>query len=237
MEGNSIGIRAAHLSDLSVLDYDRIALVMLWPTGSDLGKRATAARDGMGKALAFERLFTAGVFERGAGPNERQNILELAQKIPAKAEFTPDLKDAMLCGSIAGGIVRHVVAMATLMPEKATVTDAKKLLAATFARQYKSTKSIDNKLWPAYRPVAAYWAAWITLNETRGAVEQLPCRPDEVPLFLAIAEKYRTRAESTRLKQRGEETLLRAGETLSLPDSIVSELPEIDIDFTMRGLD
>lgn len=236
MAHNSMGLLAERLSDLSVLDYDRIALVMLWPAGSDLGKRATAARDGMGKVLAFERLFTAGVFERGAGPDERRNVLELAQELPAKAEFTPALKDAMLCGSIAGGIVSHVVAMATLMPEKATVTDAKKLLAAKFSRRRKSVKIIDNRIWPAYRCVAPYWAAWLSLSEMRGPVEQLPCRPDEVPLFLAIAEKYRTRAESTRLKQRGEETLLRAGETLSLPDSIVSELPEIDIDFTIQNL-
>lgn len=229
---NSMGLQAERLSDMSVLDHDRIGSLMLWPPAVRASKRGKKAAERAAEAIAFERLFTAGIFERGAGPAERHHILQLARNTPSKADLMPETKAALRRGVIAGSMLCHVVSMAVLAPELATLSDISIRIAKRWARERVSVKTI-NKIWPAYRPVAAYWAAYIALAESRGPVEQIPCRPDEVPLFLAIAWKYRGLAENTRMKQRGE-TLLKSGETLDLPDGIVADLPEIDIDFTMR---
>src|SRR5215217_6481915 len=64
-------------------------------------------------------------------------------------------------------------------------------------------KTINDSIWPMYRSVAAYWAAYSVVGP------EWPCTTSTLDKFLAIAEEFRRRGEATRGRQSPEPTILR----------------------------
>jgi len=97
-----------------------------------------------------------------------------------------------------------------------------------------SRKTIDNEIWPTYRSVAPLWAAHLAMTAAnlRGP---FPCSPDELGVFLAVAEDYRKRGEAGKVPCSPQPTILRPGETVSAPPSI--ELPPIATAWLAKPID
>jgi hypothetical protein len=97
--------------------------------------------------------------------------------------------------------------------------------SAIWRRRASASKHVHTAVWKTYKPVAALWAAFIYLYED-GDTEsvEFPCRLSELPTFLAIAEAYRELAERT-IPPRRNHPVLKPGDSIRLPDSVISILP------------
>ncbi|MPZ39178.1 MAG: hypothetical protein GEU95_14195 [Rhizobiales bacterium] len=97
--------------------------------------------------------------------------------------------------------------------------------SAIWRRSASASKHVNTAVWKTYKPVAALWAAFIYLYED-GDTEsvEFPCRPSELPAFLALAEAYRELAERTTPPRRNQ-AVLKPGDSIQLPESVISILP------------
>jgi hypothetical protein len=93
-----------------------------------------------------------------------------------------------------------------------------------------SISTIDNTVWRSYRPVAHLWAAQI-LSSVRRRARRLPfgavpCAQDDLPYFLACAERLRRIGEAHASRQHVG-PVLEASRTWRLPDGF--RLPEFAV--------
>ena len=135
---------------------------------------------------------------------------------------------------IAGAMLRHVVHSPDEAEGSATLGPLIAQIGKNFWRSMGpriSAKTINNSIWPKYRKVATFWAAYLTLTDAQGAAlvdnganERLPCLPRDLGLFLALADEYRIWGEIARMKRR-RETILTPGNSISVPSYL--QLPGV----------
>ena len=99
--------------------------------------------------------------------------------------------------------------------------------------QRLSKKTIDNAVWPRFRPVANLWAAHNHRSRETGNA-MFPCRVRDLDIFLAVAEAYRRRGEIVRSAPQATTPVLRSGETVMIPPALA--LPEIELPFSPEKL-
>jgi len=207
------------------IDVAVIELVMLWPDE----KARTNVSD---QSAAFLFLTIA---DDDNSSNDGSIVSESAREIAKRrmfSGFNDEWEDRMLRGTIAGRLLIESIGLSLLAPELANFSRIKKAIAERFRidRGIRMTeKTIDNTVWRTFRPVAAYWAAWIYC----GGGQPFPCQPDRLKEFLATAESFRRRAESIHLAQSPRETILLPGETIRIPPEI--HLPEFELDLKLRS--
>src|SRR5262249_30788095 len=88
----------------------------------------------------------------------------------------------------------------------------------------KTQKQFDNQVWPEYRPVAHFWAAFLHESTVVAPGRYIPCETTALPRFLRLAESFRRLGAKTRTRGRGtngaSRVLLPAASSIVLPSSI-----------------
>jgi hypothetical protein len=78
-----------------------------------------------------------------------------------------------------------------------------------------SEKTINNAVWPEFRSVAHYWAAYVL---DKSVPKEWPCAISNLGMFLATAEAFREAGEAVRTKQG---PVLRLGESVRAPETLL----------------
>jgi hypothetical protein len=125
-------------------------------------------------------------------------------------------------GVIAGIMLSEAIASASERDssERTSQRSTIKRLSKTFKQDRYSPQTINCVVWPEFKKVSHYWAAYITIarSETRNN-RPFPCRIETLPRFLATAEEFRTLGETTHSWKSPEPFILRRGESVRLaPD-------------------
>jgi hypothetical protein len=84
-----------------------------------------------------------------------------------------------------------------------------------------SRSTVENLVWTPYKPVAHLWAAyryWSDERKVAGEKPIFPCRHEDLPEWLALAEQWRRQGEAARVGQGG--ALLSPGKTWAVPPEI-----------------
>jgi hypothetical protein len=114
-------------------------------------------------------------------------------------------------GFISGLILRTTLARAGSTPEAgASIQGIMKEIAGNFRRQRLGFETIRDKIWPRYRCVSHYWAAFQDAKAKNDATE-FPFALHEFYAWLAEAERYRQLGERTRTF-RARTPILRKGD-------------------------
>jgi hypothetical protein len=112
----------------------------------------------------------------------------------------------------------------------ATKSSLSERLNGTRLFENLSISTIDNTVWRTYRPVAQLWAAQIVCSVRRRARHlpfgAVPCARDDLPFFLACAERLRSIGEAHASRQHAG-PVLEASRTWRLPNGF--RLPEFAV--------
>lgn len=163
---------------------------------------------------------------------------ELSGFPEAMRQFEAEVMQAFTHGMIVGAMLRNAVGYQDIDPDRATMGKTKCAIASRFAADMSappasrrlSVKTIDNVIWPAFRSVAPYWAAYI--HRARETGERIfPFRADDLVTFLAVAEAYRREGERVRSNAKAPSTVLQPGECLMPPLAIQRQLPQLGLEF------
>jgi hypothetical protein len=162
------------------------------------------------------------VFESGRQPHlatiaERKKWLEFVRTVPSLADLRQEYHRAFRSGLIVGSMLSGVLS------GKGKLGQMRNDLAK---RHAISPSLIQTDIWPNYKAVAPYWAAYMRLD-TRGP---LPCQPQELWKFLDLSENLRLAGEQFR-GRHAPRPLLKIGETIQIPKELTLVLrrpPKLD---------
>jgi len=198
---NSLGLRNDCLINPTAYDVAVLGAAMLYPQDE-------AARNRALYATTITMMLENEDHPPARTVDERRQLFELVRMVPRVTEFDGEIKEGFQRGMLVGALVRDVVFYG------ATLTDSKRRLAKNFGF---SVSLIDGVIWPTYKPVAAYWAVFVRINQAT-VDAPIPCLPHELGQFLAMADDLRSTAET--LKRAHAQPLLRMGETIKIPEQI-----------------
>jgi hypothetical protein len=138
-------------------------------------------------------------------------------------DIQKESEDLFKKGAIVGLVLHNQIAYACLGQSSITkgqlISEATKLIKKTSTGGLirTSPKTFNNDIWPMFHSVAHLWAAWIGANALVARSDSVfPCRLDALPSFLADAEAYRIKGETTRPRQ-ATANILDHAETVKLP--------------------
>jgi len=125
-------------------------------------------------------------------------------------------------GVIAGIMLSEAIASASEggKSKRSSLSSTIKKLSNTFKQDRYSPQTINCVVWPEFKKVSHYWAAYIATARSESSRNRpFPCRIETLPRFLAIAEEFRMLGETTHSWKSPEPTILRRGESVRLaPD-------------------
>jgi hypothetical protein len=214
------------LDEPNVLDVAIVEFAMLWPNDEDRRSRAMEAS----VILHLTETQALPIPRSAAEMSEMARLISNASRL---ADLSDDAKEANWRGVLAGKILLEAVGKSVLAPGLVNLSDLKKKLASGFGAALKvrlSEKTIDNRIWPEFRPVAPLWAAWLFVGDPRG---RFPCQPAGLIDFLATAEAFRRLGETIHTPQSPKATILRPGETISISPSVA--LPIVTLEFKLKN--
>jgi hypothetical protein len=218
-----LDLRPDCLVDPSRMDLARIEMMMLWP--KDEGLRATALR-----AIELKHAIETKSAPLPKDADELRAFFEIINSAPRIYELEGSAKEAFTRGMVAGGILRQGVGYSEVDPSQTSLSQVKKRMVGTLGGLIPkkiTEKTINDSIWPMYRSVAAYWAAYSVVGP------EWPCTTSTLDKFLAIAEEFRRRGEATRGRQSPEPTILRRGETVAIPSGL--QLPAFTLEFALKS--
>jgi hypothetical protein len=221
-----LDLRPDCLNKPSRLDLARIEVVMLWP--QDETQRARAL-----EAAAVQSL---GEMVEQLGADETpvaitvSDLKALTRRIlgaPRLTALQQEVRRPFTRGLVAGLLLYEVVGWASLNPAIAGLGRVKAHIVKRRIFPRVSVKTIDNIIWPSFKPVAHLWAAYQSIRLSTRDVA-FPCRIRDLQEFLSTAESFRQAGERLKPKQ-ARETILDPNKTWRPPSTIV--VPAIDLDF------
>ncbi len=216
-----LSLRPDVLDGPTLVDVAVLEVTMLWP--DNLDKRAGALQ-----AIEVKHLTDREQWLPAASANEMSAFVRLVQSAPRFDELASEAKDAVWRGTVAGFILLNAVGLIEAAPERANLSSLKKKIAEAMRKKFKlrvSERTIDNTIWKTFRPVAAYWAAWLI---TQSPVGRFPCSPADLGSFLGAAEAFRRLGETHRTPQ-SPSPILQAGEAI-IPDPSIP-IPQVGLSF------
>jgi hypothetical protein len=194
-------------------DVAAVEVMMLWPKPEDEDWRRRVFQ-----AVLTEHLIATGAHPIPEDAAELKLFYDSVIDFPSKAERTSAAKDAVVEGMQAGMYLLNEIEPGEREHDlKQMMSDRLKAIKRT------SPKTFENKIWPTYRCVAAFWAAWLNLNKYHPGLA-FPCSVQLLGEFLATAEHYRRRGESHKMKQSRWPWLLPVTEMVRIPQLL--ELPQ-----------
>jgi hypothetical protein len=93
-----------------------------------------------------------------------------------------------------------------------------------YPRWRLSPKTIENSVWPKFRGVSHFWAAYVTAPHSKPRSASFPCELTMLTDFLAQAEAFR-RAGEDKQTWRSPRAILLPGECVALPSGL--NLPRV----------
>ena len=200
---------------------------MLWPHDSDTRDRYLSAVSVKVAVASIDRVPLTK-----PSPTEVREFGEALLSAPRVEDFTVAGNRAYIHGVVAGKILFEAVGRHDIGSKNTGLSTIKSELADHLGRgQHLSQKTIDNTVWPRYRSVAHLWAAYqVRLQETNTTT--LPCRAQDLEVFLATAEAYRRRGETIRSTPQSPTTVLRPGEAVMIPPALA--LLEVELTFSTK---
>lgn len=205
-------------------DLIKIEAMMLWP--DDPTMRAEAEQTSVATFAA----------EIAHNLDDRMRLelvrVALAATPPRKIHerVTVEKGGPFVQGLVAGEILFFSLSRAALGLPDALMKCVLDDVAVKFSGVWMiNKKTIENVTWPHYRPVAHFWAAYRSLVMKHGPDYVFPCGVNDLPIFLGLAESYRTLGEVTRTKQ-SPTTILRPSESVRLPPGLA--VPGISLGFS-----
>ena len=217
-------LRPGCLDSPGRLDVAELEVQMLFPDPAEARFRARAL-----EAVTFEHLSQTAAHPIPSTQKEVQKLVRRVSAAPRMDDLAEMGKDRFRRGVIAGKILHDAVGLAAIDPTKAkaSISRTKQVMGRAFWRQRLSEKTINNSVWPVYRCVAHFWAAWLYRAHD---APSFPCTPNELGLFLAIADEFRRLGETFRTPQSPSKAILRCGESMSVPPGLL--LPRVTLNFT-----
>ena len=160
-----------------------IEAVMLWPDDEKL------------RASGFHAADAQFLLENRALLLARQDVDWLRYLADAPRIGDIHVRDPYAHGVIAGYILHDTVGKIILGLEDASIGKSIATCSQGFWRRFRvSEKTINNVVWPRYKPVAHFWAAYFS-NYLAGDTVW-PCDVSKISQFLAEAEAYREFGET-----------------------------------------
>jgi hypothetical protein len=224
-QGMTLQFRPNVLDAPDVLDVSIVEFLMLWP--EDEPRRAKAM-----EAAVVRHLTDSGALPMPQSAAELSDLARTISDAPKLSDFTDDGKSAFVRGVIAGKILFEAVGIERCSPGGANLSRTKSEIADKVRKVRKirmSEKTIDNSVWPTYRSVSPFWAAWLYSGDPTG---RFPCNPSDLGAFLATADAFRRLGETTRTPQSPKAAILREGESFAVPASL--GLPSVRLEFEKR---
>lgn len=202
--------------DLSAADKPtRIHLIeieclMLWP--DDPIARAQA-KDSM--------IVDASLAAANAGllaPDAVLALANLAATTLPRATIDEWRGERMERGRYSGQILFDAISKAVVGQDSSLGRIMSEVKQKYLGCEASTSKAVNTKIWHPFRPVAHFWAAHFCYA-IRG-IDAFPCERSRMALFLAIADDFRKRGESLKLKPKAPATILPPGQTVLLPTGL-----------------
>ncbi|MDB5617433.1 hypothetical protein [Tardiphaga sp.] len=216
MKSQTLALRTGCLDDTSRLDLAVVEAHMLWPDDERARERSLETANvqfGVANSLNLPQYILAGLLPIAA---EAAPLTEL-QEVAKKPFF-----HGLIAGRVLYGAVRGAMAAADDRSMGRIYGDIAKSIPAA---QRLSRKTIENKVWPKYRPVAHFWASYVDHALAKGDTT-FPCSIGRLGEFLAVAQAFRRLGETTSTPQ-SPTTILRHYDAVGVPANLA--VPEIPI--------
>jgi len=209
------------------LSVGLIEVLMCWPHDDKY-------RSDVFEVISIKDHITRYAIQLKRNQEEMEKFTDELNRLPTESEFRKKGKTAFVHGVIAGAIALDAIGQAKI-GEKSEVY--LKAVKARFSEMipgfHTSEKTIDNRIWKNYRRVAHFWAAYLYLFAEENIKERVfPCSPNELYMFIAVAEAFRIEGESLRIRQSREKFLFRKDESIRLPPMI--PFPPVTLNFELR---
>lgn len=181
-------------------------------------------------AATFKAVYYRNKLQDGA-EFTREALVELvdsALKAKSPEQWRLEHADRLNYGAACGFFVFRTVQAVKAGQRGAVKLALDEIEADLSSRAYRGqSKYTREKVWVRFRPVAALWGAWVALHERSLEAEiatlPMPCRADDLPTFLEIAEATRQIGEAT-TPQRRASPLFPRGRLVRLPADIEAAL-------------
>ena len=210
-----------------------IAALMLFP--DDDYCRSVARKYGYACAIAAALASASQSAIDATPPDIRRQLRAWISLYAERAISDGEIRHRLVQGSIAGQLLHETIGRSDIYPNSPSMGLIKRKLAAHASDRFStgiSVSSIDNIIWPRFKPVSSLWAAYVSgagiALERGDGIGPFPCRPMEVGNFLATSEAYRKRAENLKLPQASR-SILDPGETWRVPSDL--EIREVPLEF------
>jgi hypothetical protein len=200
------------LENMTVFDVFALQARMLWPNDAVARKRARTT-----SALQFSRSRRDSLPEGFFGDVFDQAFGAIPPHIMQQSAREPYLH-----GFIAGMILQRVVHGGSEngnSEETAMGRIIRNVSELFYPRWRLSPKTIENSVWPKFRSVSHFWAAYVTAPPSKPRSACFPCELTMLTDFLAQAEAFR-RAGENKQTWRSPRAILLPGECVALPSGL-----------------
>ncbi|WP_040619990.1 hypothetical protein [Rhodovulum sp. PH10] len=209
------------------MDLAGIEAAMLWPDDDAYREKVIQ------RALILRALETPESLDREMAIN----LLGMSVGIPSAAEINAETETRHLYGGLAGCILAETIAridgnMPLSMGE--IINRACKSATANAGGWRKAQitpKTVQNRVWRDWKPVAHLWAAYNRLYQEHGKAWVWPCPKVQLTRFLGEAEAWRAIGETLKPRQ-SDTTVLPAGIAVRIPGS--DRLPRVKLEFVPK---
>lgn len=211
----TIDLRVGALESPLATDLDRVASVMIWPT--DPAAQMAGVETSLVELMMHNRdhLSREGALW----------VADLARRSLPLAQVQDRAREGFINGVRAGLYLLGTIEGAASGNNLPVMKSLASQVSSAFPSSKISAKTFRSYIWPDYRQVSHFWAAWLVLTtgkvealsdlEEKSAAVQLsaafPCAVSEFSEFLRLADLYRQTGEVTRTKQ-SPVTVLSSGE-------------------------
>lgn len=128
--------------------------------------------------------------------------------------------------SMGAGLILYNTCLRIARKESSPLTSSiREIGQATIQRGHqRNSNHAHEAIWRRFKPVSAFWAALVHLDDGSDATPSFPCKPDDLPQFLSLAEEFRKLGEATIPPHRAD-AVLPPGIALRLTEDVLAALP------------
>jgi hypothetical protein len=201
---------------VSRLELTPIEAIMLWSGDANNQNRARLA-------AIPEWLRSLDGYTLGS-----EDFKEL-EEITRLREFEPDTRRQFLHGVVAGCRLWNLLCIQRRKPD-ASFSNVDGAIRKMFAKRSISQSTLNNTIWPHFKPVAHLWAAFVSLSAaSHRKSSPFPCALRDAAHFLGVSATIANIATATRTKQ-STRPVLDADDLWNIKPSTPAEPPwEIDV--------
>jgi hypothetical protein len=219
MSVSYLNLPPSALSAPSRTDLDLVSALMLWPDDGPMRERAIET--------SFVTLMHTVADQLSRG--DLVELVSLAKDATPIDQIHQTTRQRMIDGARAGIYLRETVGHVSLHRN----ISMKALAAKVAAIPPKlNAHTFENTIWPRYRPVSHFWAAWLHLAEaiSEQSKQAFPCGTDQLAHFLGLSEGVRQLGECTRTKQSPSMVLRSAEGVRVSPEMAIQPIaPDFDL--------